>query len=68
MRYIVIIWHQAGGRNDNKLYQVWWDDVTDKAFVFDSKNEAKAAWLESGMGDVHSGTVINITAEKCEWI
>lgn len=67
-RYIIIIWHQAGGRTDNKNYQVWWDDETDQAFVFDTQKAAANAWRNSGMNEIHAGTVINITAGKCDWV
>jgi hypothetical protein len=67
MRYIVIIWHQAGGRNENEAYYVW-NDENEEARVFYSKTAAQQSWKESGMSKIHAGTIVCVSAEKRTWI
>lgn len=67
MRYIIIIWHQAGGDNENSVYYVWADE-NDVAHCFESKIEARKAWRESGLHKFHVGRIVEVTAQNCEWI
>jgi hypothetical protein len=67
MRYIIIIWHQAGGRNNHKIYYAW-SDENEVAHVFDSPLEAKTTWEESGMHENHAGMIVEVTTENVEWI
>lgn len=67
MRYIIIIWHQAGGRNNAPTYYAW-SDENEIAIVFESPEEAKTAWRESWMHENHAGMIVEVTTENVEWI
>lgn len=67
-RFIVIIWHQAGGREDNKVYYTWDDDITKETLVFDSPQAAQLAWRQSGLRNVHAATIVNMAARERDWI
>lgn len=66
-RFIVIVWHQAGGRNDHNVYYTW-SDENDVTYTFESEKEAKNKWHEDKMGDWHAGFVINCDTSEQEWI
>jgi hypothetical protein len=59
-RFVIMIWHQAGGRDNNSIYYTWTDENSN-TYVFSSKQEAKKAWKESGWRDVHVGFIVNCT-------
>lgn len=66
-RYIVIIWHQAGGLSgdqNNPVYYTWNDEATEAARVFDTVQEASKAWHEERMNELHAGFVVNVTDPK----
>ena len=66
-RYIVVIWHQAGGHNDNKFYSVW-SDENENSYVFDSAAQATSSWKDSKIDNVHAGTIVKMTAQSRAWI
>jgi len=65
--YAILIWHQAGGRNNNKVFYLW-SDKNEVAFVFDSKEAAKKRWNEVGMSEIHAGSLIKLTPSERDWI
>ena len=67
MRYIIIIWHQAGGRDNAPTYYAW-SDENEVALVFDTPQEAKAAWREARMHETHAGTIVEVTSKNTDWI
>lgn len=66
-RFVIIIWHQAGGSDDNKIYYIW-SDHNENALVFGSKEEAIRNWNEAEMYRVHCGFVVECTAKTTDWI
>ena len=67
MRYIIIIWHQSGGRDNAPTYYAW-SDEHEVARVFDNPFEARTAWREAGMHEIHAGTIVEVTTENTDWI
>lgn len=65
--FIVIIWHQAGGRDNNKTYYTWQDE-SENTLTFDSESSAEKAWKESGLREVHAGFIVNCAAHINDWI
>lgn len=65
--FIIIIWHQAGGRDDNRVFYTWQDE-NENTLVFNSETEAKEAWDESGMREIHAGFIVECTPEENTWI
>ena len=66
-RFIVIIWHQAGGRDDNKTYYTW-SDEHDNPYCFDSYEKAKAEILDAGVNELHACTIIDMNPSKHIWV
>lgn len=66
-RFIVIIWHQAGGRDNNKTYYTWQDE-NENTLVFSSEKEAKKAWKESGLREYQAGFVVECTSDAQNWL
>ena len=66
-RYCIVIWHQAGGRDNNSVYYLWADE-NENTYVFPSKQEAIKKWHDDNMGELHAGTVIDVTTGHNYWI
>jgi len=66
--FIIIIWHQAGGRDDSQTYYTWNDEVTEAAKVFDSYKEAQDTWRSCGMNEIHAGFIIECSPKEQVWI
>ena len=67
-RFIIIIWHQAGGRDNNSVYYAW-SDEDDVAVVFPSREEAKKAWKECGNDKIHAGIIVPVDTRNVPlWI
>jgi hypothetical protein len=66
-RFIVIIWHQAGGNNENKIFYPWVDE-NDNTRVFSRKEDAEKSFRNSVLNKIHSAFVVECTASEVEWI
>ena len=66
-RYCILIWHQAGGRNDNSVYYLW-ADKNENAYVFSSGEAAIEKWQAENMRSLHAGIVIELTSGRNYWI
>ena len=66
-RYVILVWHQAGGRDNSAVYYLWADE-DDNTLVFSSPSQAKQAWNDTGMREIHAGTVLDVTATRNYWI
>ncbi len=66
-RIIVIIWHQAGGRDENSTYYPWADEKGNTK-TFESMEAAKHEWQESGMNQIHAGFPVDCSASKQRWL
>jgi hypothetical protein len=65
--FIVIIWHQAGGRNNSKTYYCW-ENEKEEARVFDSYHEAQNEWNSSGLNQIHAAFIVDCRTNKQMWI
>lgn len=65
--FIVIIWHQAGGRNENRTFYTW-SDEKENTITFESHKDAENKWKDSGMRDIHAGFVVECTPQNVYWI
>lgn len=56
--FIVIVWHQAGGNNESKVYYTWQDE-NENTKVFNSYEEAETAWRESSTCRLHAAFIVD---------
>ena len=67
-KFIIIIWHQAGGRDNKPTFYTWEDHMTECAYVFSSEEIAKKEWRESGLNEVHAAFIVDCDTKKQVWI
>lgn len=67
-RFIIIIWHQAGQRNNSAIYYTLDDAETGLALVFDSEDEAKDYWNTHKINHIHAGFIVNAAVAAQNWI
>lgn len=65
--FVIMIWHQAGGRDDNTTFYAW-ADSNGNTITFSTEEKAKETWVKSGMRDIHAGFVVDCTPSNNDWI
>lgn len=66
-RFIIIIWHQAGQKNNSAIYYTLTDE-NENTIVFASETEAKDYWANCHTNNFHAAFIVNATTSENEWI
>jgi hypothetical protein len=67
-KFIIIVWHQAGGKLNNRIYYTLNDEESETALVWFSEQEAKDFWKTHNCGEIHAGFVVEATTNVVDWI